>query len=91
MRVFFAIRASKIGAHVIFKQNGTVQVSDVADGSGRVQAVGISGKRALDTKVEAGQLVVPTFFVVAGNIAGNEGMEFVSVLTTTISHTINSE
>jgi hypothetical protein len=74
-----------------FTANGTVQVSDVADGSGRVQAVGISGKRALDTKVEAGQLlVVPTFFAVAG-IAGNEGMEFVSVLTTTISHTINSE
>ncbi|XP_011042477.1 PREDICTED: 13S globulin seed storage protein 1-like [Populus euphratica] len=60
--------------------DGTFQVFYVARGTGRVQVVGTGGKRVLDTKIQAGQLlVVPRFFAVA-QIADGEGMEFVSIL-----------
>jgi quercetin dioxygenase-like cupin family protein len=63
-----------------YTADGTFQVFYVARGTGRVQVVGIGGKRVLDTKIQAGQLlVVPRFFVVA-QIADSEGMEFVSIL-----------
>lgn len=66
-----------------YTADGTVQVFYVAKGSGQVQVVGINGKRVLDNKIEAGQLLVePRFFVVA-KISGSEGMEFVSIITTT--------
>ncbi|KAB5521453.1 hypothetical protein DKX38_025772 [Salix brachista] len=66
-----------------YTADGTFQAFYVASGSGRVQVVGIGGKRALDTRIQAGQfLVVPRFFVVA-QIADSEGMEFVSILPTT--------
>ncbi|KAJ6423379.1 hypothetical protein OIU84_024344 [Salix udensis] len=66
-----------------YTADGTFQAFYVASGAGRVQVVGIGGKRALDTKIQAGQLlVVPRFFVVA-QIADSEGMEFVSILPTT--------
>ncbi|KAG6793864.1 hypothetical protein NC652_004142 [Populus alba x Populus x berolinensis] len=63
-----------------YTADGTFQVFYVARGTGRVQVVGIGGKRVLDTKIQAGQLlVVPRFFAVA-QIADSEGMEFVSIL-----------
>ncbi|KAJ6298102.1 hypothetical protein OIU76_019269 [Salix suchowensis] len=66
-----------------YTADGTFQAFYVTSGAGRVQVVGIGGKRALDTKIQAGQLlVVPRFFVVA-QIADSEGMEFVSILPTT--------
>ncbi|KAJ6301513.1 hypothetical protein OIU77_015758 [Salix suchowensis] len=66
-----------------YTADGTFQAFYVASGAGRVQVVGIGGKRALDTRIQAGQLlVVPRFFVVA-HIADSEGMEFVSILPTT--------
>ncbi|CAK7327597.1 unnamed protein product [Dovyalis caffra] len=65
-----------------YAADGSVQLFYVAKGSGCVQVVGIGGKLVLDTKIEAAQLlVVPRFFVVA-QIAGSEGMELVSILTT---------
>ncbi|KAJ4822179.1 hypothetical protein Tsubulata_022717 [Turnera subulata] len=65
--------------------DGTVRVFYVYKGSGKVQVVGINGKRVLDATVEAGQLlVVPPHFAVA-KIAGSEGLEFVSILTSTRS------
>lgn len=59
-----------------------VQVFYVVAGKGKVEIVGMNGKLVLDTEVEAGKLlVVPTFFTVA-MIAGQQGMELFSVLTT---------
>ncbi|XP_027348449.1 11S globulin seed storage protein 2-like [Abrus precatorius] len=61
----------------------TVQLIYIARGSGKVEIVGLNGQRALDTQVKAGHLlVVPPFFVVA-EIAGEEGMELYSIVTTT--------
>ncbi|KAK9287260.1 hypothetical protein L1049_015673 [Liquidambar formosana] len=66
----------------IYTTDSAVQVTYVARGSGRIQIVGIDGKRVLDTKVKAGVLfVVPRFFVVA-KVADAEGMECFSVMTT---------
>ncbi|KAJ3691596.1 hypothetical protein LUZ61_020760 [Rhynchospora tenuis] len=50
-------------------------VTYVVKGSGRVQVVGVDGRRVLETKVSGGQLfIVPRFFVVS-KIADPEGME----------------
>lgn len=66
-----------------YSANATARIFYVAQGNGMVQIVGLNGKRVLDTKVKAGQLfVVPRFFAVAA-IAGEEGMGFFSILTTT--------
>ena len=54
----------------------------IARGGGKVEIVELNGKRVLDTHVKAGQLlVVPQFFVVA-TIAGDEGMDSYSTVTT---------
>ncbi|KAJ9158884.1 hypothetical protein P3X46_024428 [Hevea brasiliensis] len=63
--------------------NGADRLVYVVKGRGNVQIVGISGKRVLDTNIKAGQMfLVPKFFTVA-EIAGSEGMEFVSIITST--------
>ncbi|KAF3330990.1 11S globulin seed storage protein 2-like protein [Carex littledalei] len=60
-----------------------ILVTYVVKGSGRVQVVGIDGKRVLETKVLGGQLfIVPRFFVVS-KIADPEGMEWFSIIITT--------
>lgn len=61
----------------------SVRLIYVVRGGGRVQVVGLMGKRVLDTEVMAGQLlVVPALFAVA-KIAGEEGMECFSIITST--------
>ncbi|CAL5214322.1 unnamed protein product [Lathyrus oleraceus] len=60
-----------------------IQLIYIARGSGKFEIVGLSGERVLDAQVKAGHLiVVPHFFVVA-QIAGDEGMESYSIVTTT--------
>uniref|UniRef100_A0A2C9V5S7 Cupin type-1 domain-containing protein n=2 Tax=Manihot esculenta TaxID=3983 RepID=A0A2C9V5S7_MANES len=63
--------------------NGAARVVYVVEGSGSVEIVGIYGQRVVDTNTEAGQMfLVPKFFAVA-EIADSEGLEFLSVLTST--------
>ncbi|KAL0318188.1 UNVERIFIED_CONTAM: Glutelin type-A 2 [Sesamum calycinum] len=51
-------------------------------GSGRVQVVGVDGKRVLETTIKAGSLfIVPRFFVVS-KIADPDGMDWFSIITT---------
>lgn len=65
----------------IYAPDSTVQVIYVARGSGRIQVVGVNGQRLLDAEVTAGQLlVVPTFFMVA-KLAGQNGLECFTVMT----------
>lgn len=65
-----------------FSCDSAYQVTYVVRGSGRVQVVGIDGKRALETRVEGGCLfIVPRFFVVS-KIADAEGLEWFSIITT---------
>lgn len=65
----------------IYAPDSTVQVIYVARGSGRIQIVGVNGQRLLDAVVTAGQLlVVPTFFMVA-KLAGQNGLECFTVMT----------
>ncbi|XP_020579616.1 glutelin type-A 1-like [Phalaenopsis equestris] len=65
-----------------FSCDSAYQVTYVLRGSGRVQVVGIDGKRVLETRIEAGYLfIVPRFFVVS-KIADAEGMEWFSIITT---------
>ncbi|KAL5053597.1 hypothetical protein RYX36_034279 [Vicia faba] len=60
-----------------------IQLIYIARGSGKIEIVGLNGKRVLDSQVKASHLVVvPHFFVVA-QIAGDEGMDNYSILTTT--------
>lgn len=60
-----------------------VKLIYIARGYGKIEIVGLNGKRVLDTQVKAGHLiVVPKLFVVA-KIAGEEGMETYSFVTTT--------
>ncbi|XP_065638235.1 11S globulin seed storage protein 2 [Quercus suber] len=60
----------------------SVQLIYVVKGTGQIQIVGINGKQVLDTEVKPGHLlVVPRFFVVA-KLAGEDGLECVSITTT---------
>lgn len=60
-----------------------IQLIYIARGSGKIEIAGLNGKRVLDARVKAGHLiVVPQFFVVA-KVAGEEGMESYSIVTTT--------
>ena len=53
----------------------------VTKGTGRVQITGASGKMEMDSEVKEGELfIVPKFFVFA-QIAGENGMECLSVVT----------
>lgn len=65
-----------------FSCDSALQVTYIVRGSGRVQVVGIDGRRVLDTTLKAGNLfIVPRFFVVS-KIADNDGMEWFSIITT---------
>ncbi|KAJ9687429.1 hypothetical protein PVL29_016067 [Vitis rotundifolia] len=67
----------------MYAADSSVQAIYVAKGSGRIQVVGINGERALDAKMKAGHMcVVPRFFV-ASAIADGEGMECLSITTST--------
>ncbi|XP_043715258.1 glutelin type-D 1-like [Telopea speciosissima] len=66
-----------------FSSDSAVQVIYIVKGSGRVQVVGINSERVLDTTVKDGDLfVVPSVFVVS-TVAGDEGIEWFSMATTT--------
>lgn len=65
-----------------FSSDSAFQVTYIARGHGRVQVVGIDGERVLEVEVKAGFLfIVPRFFVVS-KIAGNDGLEWFSIITT---------
>ncbi|KAB1200743.1 13S globulin basic chain [Morella rubra] len=65
----------------MYTADSAAQVIYVVKGSGKIQIVGINGKRVLDMEVKPGQLlVVPRFFVVA-KLAGGDGLECFSVIT----------
>ncbi|OMP00026.1 11-S seed storage protein, plant [Corchorus capsularis] len=57
------------------------QVFYVVKGSGKVQIFGLNGKLVLDTEVETDQLFVVPRFLMVSLLAGGEGMECFSVLT----------
>ncbi|KAK1299058.1 hypothetical protein QJS10_CPB14g01452 [Acorus calamus] len=76
----------RIDAHSMcspgFSVDSAYQVTYVIRGSGRVQIVGIDGKRVLETRLKAGCLfIVPRFFVVS-KIADADGMDWFSIITT---------
>ncbi|MBA0816654.1 hypothetical protein Gohar_001293 [Gossypium harknessii] len=59
-----------------------MQVTYIVKGSGRLQVVGVDGKRVLETIVKAGNLlIVPRFFVVS-KIADPGGLSWFSIITT---------
>ncbi|KAG6495982.1 glutelin type-D 1-like [Zingiber officinale] len=65
-----------------FSCDSAFQVTYIVRGSGRVQIIGVEGKRVLETHVKGGYLfIVPRFFVVS-KIADAEGMEWFSIITT---------
>ncbi|XP_042489323.1 glutelin type-D 1-like [Macadamia integrifolia] len=65
-----------------FSCDAAFQVTYVVRGSGRVQVVGVDGRRVLETTLKAGYLfIVPRFFVVS-KIADDDGMEWFSIITT---------
>lgn len=65
-----------------FSCDSAYQVTYIVRGSGRVQVVGVDGKRLLETRVEAGCLfIVPRFFVVS-KIADDSGLEWFSIIST---------
>ncbi|GKV01036.1 hypothetical protein SLEP1_g13634 [Rubroshorea leprosula] len=65
-----------------FSCDSALQVTYIVRGSGRVQVVGVDGRRVLETTVKAGYLfIVPRFFVVS-KIADPDGMEWFSIIST---------
>lgn len=65
-----------------FSCDSALQVTYIVRGSGRVQVVGVDGRRALETTVKEGQLfIVPRFYVVS-KIADPSGLEWFSIITT---------
>ncbi|KAL9235277.1 hypothetical protein vseg_010050 [Gypsophila vaccaria] len=65
-----------------FSCDSALQVTYILRGSGRVQVVGVDGKRVLETTLKAGDLfIVPRFFVVS-KIADNDGMHWFSIIST---------
>lgn len=80
IRVKLEPNATKAPSYLV---NPVVQLIYIAKGSGKIEIVGLNGKRVLDTQVKAGHLlVVPQFFVVA-ETAGEEGLESYSIVTST--------
>ncbi|XP_057955706.1 glutelin type-D 1-like [Malania oleifera] len=65
-----------------FSCDSALQVTYIVRGSGRVQVVGVDGRRVLETTIKAGNLfIVPRFFVVS-KFADASGMEWFSIITT---------
>ncbi|XP_050272646.1 glutelin type-B 2-like [Quercus robur] len=66
----------------IYTTDSSVQLIYVVKGTCQVQIVGINGKQVLDTELKPGHLlVVPKFFVNA-KVAGGDGLEYFSIITT---------
>ncbi|KMT06822.1 hypothetical protein BVRB_7g159780 [Beta vulgaris subsp. vulgaris] len=65
-----------------FSCDSALQVTYIVRGSGRVQVVGIDGRRMLETTVKAGQLFIVPRFCVVSKIADPSGMEWFSIITT---------
>ncbi|XP_055959616.1 glutelin type-A 1-like [Mercurialis annua] len=65
-----------------FSCDSALQVTYIVRGSGRVQVVGVDGRRVLETTVKAGNLfIVPRFYVVS-KICDPDGMDWFSIITT---------
>ena len=65
-----------------FSCDSVLQVTYIMKGSGRVEVVGVDGKKVLETRVKGGTLfIVPRFFVVS-KIGDPEGMEWFSIIST---------
>lgn len=65
-----------------YRADSAVEVIYVIKGGGKIQVIGINGKRVLDTEAKPGYLiVVPRLFAVA-KLAGGHGLEFFSLITT---------
>ena len=61
--------------------DSALQVTYIVRGSGRIQVVGVDGRRVLESILKAGNLfIVPRFFVVS-KIASPEGMDWFTVIT----------
>ncbi|KAL0294508.1 UNVERIFIED_CONTAM: Glutelin type-A 2 [Sesamum calycinum] len=75
-----ALNCEEAPLDVDIKDGG--KVTYIVRGSGRVQVVGVDGKRVLETTIKAGSLfIVPRFFVVS-KIADPDGMDWFSIITT---------
>ncbi|KDP27054.1 hypothetical protein JCGZ_20989 [Jatropha curcas] len=65
-----------------FSCDSALQVTYIVRGSGRVQVVGVDGRRVLETTVKAGNLfIVPRFYVVS-KICDPDGMDWFSIIST---------
>ncbi|KAF5727404.1 Glutelin type-B 5 [Tripterygium wilfordii] len=65
-----------------FSCDSALQVTYVVRGSGRVEVVGVDGRKVLETTLKGGNLfIVPRFFVVS-KIGDPDGMEWFSIITT---------
>ncbi|XP_042510205.1 glutelin type-A 3-like [Macadamia integrifolia] len=65
-----------------FSCDSAYQVTYILKGSGRVQIVGLDGKRVLETNLKAGNLfIVPRFHVVS-KITDGDGMSWFSIIST---------
>ncbi|MED6219041.1 hypothetical protein PIB30_032294 [Stylosanthes scabra] len=80
IRVKFEANAIKTPSHLI---NPVAQLIYIARGSGKVEIVGLNGQSVLNTQVEAGQLLLVPQFFVASQIAGDQGLETFSIVSTT--------
>lgn len=65
-----------------FSADAAFQVTYMVRGSGRVQIVSNQGTRVVDTDIRGGDFfIVPRFYVVSKR-AGEEGLEWFSIITT---------
>lgn len=65
----------------IYTTDSTVQLIYVVRGGGRVQIAGINGQRVLDAEVTVGHLIVVPRFLMVAKLAGEEGLDCFSVIT----------
>lgn len=67
-----------------YTADGSVVLSYVTKGSGKIRVVGSTGKTDMDTKVEEGDLIIVPPFFAAAEIADVGGMELFSVITSSM-------
>ncbi|KAK4366662.1 hypothetical protein RND71_014542 [Anisodus tanguticus] len=65
-----------------FSCDSALQVTYIVRGSGRVQVVGVDGKRVLETHIKAGNLFIVLRFFVVSKIGDPDDMEWFSIITT---------
>ncbi|PON32828.1 11-S seed storage protein [Parasponia andersonii] len=65
-----------------FSCDSALQVTYVVRGSGRVQVVGVDGRKVLKMTIKAGNLFIVPRFLVASKIYNLEGLEWFSIITT---------